>query len=81
MRITVNKSHMFADFVALPAETLHVVPAAVTTDAAVFAEPLAAALAASVLLALGATIWIGAPTIVVALMVAHRLHGERQAID
>jgi len=32
----------------------------------------------AVLLALGATIWIGAPMIVVALMVAHRLHEDRQ---
>ncbi len=32
----------------------------------------------ALLLALGATIWLGAPTIVVALMVAHRLHEESE---
>lgn len=33
----------------------------------------------AVLLALGATVWLGAPAIVVALMVAHRLHREAEA--
>lgn len=34
----------FADYLALPVENLHIVPDSVATDAAVFAEPLAAAL-------------------------------------
>jgi len=34
----------FAEYVALPLENLHVVPDALSTDAALFAEPLAAAL-------------------------------------
>ncbi|MCP4230532.1 MAG: alcohol dehydrogenase catalytic domain-containing protein [bacterium] len=39
----VNRSGCFAEYVALPAENLHVVPDTVSDEAAVFAEPLAAA--------------------------------------
>src|SRR5438874_11569711 len=38
-----NHDGAFADFLRLPATNLHVVPKAVDDDAAVFAEPLAAA--------------------------------------
>jgi threonine dehydrogenase-like Zn-dependent dehydrogenase len=40
----VNRHGAFADYLVLPAENLHLVPDPVATDAAVFAEPLAAAL-------------------------------------
>jgi len=40
----VSRHGAFADYLVLPAENLHPVPDAVSTDAAVFAEPLAAAL-------------------------------------
>src|SRR2546426_728297 len=41
----VSRHGAFADYLILPAENLHPVPDAVSTDAAVFTEPLAAALA------------------------------------
>lgn len=40
----VNRNGAFADYLALPVENLHPVPDSVSNDAAVFAEPLAAAL-------------------------------------
>jgi len=40
----VSRHGAFADYLILPAENLHPVPDAVSTDAAVFTEPLAAAL-------------------------------------
>ncbi len=40
----VNRHGAFAEYLTLPAENLHVVPDQVATDAAVFTEPLAAAL-------------------------------------
>jgi threonine dehydrogenase-like Zn-dependent dehydrogenase len=40
----VNRHGAFAEYLSLPAENLHVVPDEVATDAAVFTEPLAAAL-------------------------------------
>jgi threonine dehydrogenase-like Zn-dependent dehydrogenase len=40
----VNRHGAFADYLILPAENLHPLPDAVSTDAAVFTEPLAAAL-------------------------------------
>lgn len=40
----VNRNGAFADYLTLPVENLHVVPDAVADDAAVFVEPLAAAL-------------------------------------
>ncbi len=39
-----SRDGVFADYVAVPVENLHVVPANVSNEAAVFAEPLAAAL-------------------------------------
>ena len=39
----VNHDGAFADFIAIPQRNLHLVPDSVTTDAAVFTEPLAAA--------------------------------------
>jgi threonine dehydrogenase-like Zn-dependent dehydrogenase len=39
-----NHDGAFADYVAVPQRNLHVVPDAISTDAAVFTEPLAAAL-------------------------------------
>jgi threonine dehydrogenase-like Zn-dependent dehydrogenase len=39
-----NHDGAFADFIAVPQRNLHLVPASVSTDAAVFTEPLAAAL-------------------------------------
>lgn len=40
----VNRHGVFAEYATLPVENLHVVPEAVSTDAATFVEPLAAAL-------------------------------------
>jgi len=40
----VNRNGAFAEYLSLPAENLHVVPDVVSTDAATFTEPLAAAL-------------------------------------
>jgi len=40
----VNRNGAFTDYLTLPAENLHVVPEFVSTDAATFTEPLAAAL-------------------------------------
>src|SRR2546428_214667 len=40
----VGRNGAFAEYLTLPAENLHLVPDVVPTDAAVFAEPLAAAL-------------------------------------
>lgn len=40
----VNRSGAFADYLALPSQNLHRVPDSVTTEAATFTEPLAAAL-------------------------------------
>src|SRR5207302_5405742 len=40
----VNRHGAFAEYLTLPAENLHPVPDAVSSDAAVFTEPLAAAL-------------------------------------
>ena len=40
----VNRNGAFAEYLTLPIENLHVVPDQVTTDAATFTEPLAAAL-------------------------------------
>jgi threonine dehydrogenase-like Zn-dependent dehydrogenase len=40
----VNRNGAFAEYLTLPVENLHVVPEEVSTDAATFAEPLAAAL-------------------------------------
>jgi len=40
----VNRNGAFAEYLTLPLENLHVVPEGVSTDAAVFTEPLAAAL-------------------------------------
>jgi threonine dehydrogenase-like Zn-dependent dehydrogenase len=40
----VNRHGAFAEYLVLPPENLHIVPDTVSTDAAVFAEPLAAAL-------------------------------------
>ncbi len=41
----VNRNGAFADYLSLPIANLHPVPASVSTDAATFTEPLAAALA------------------------------------
>ena len=40
----VNRNGAFADYLSLPVENLHLVPESVSTDAATFTEPLAAAL-------------------------------------
>lgn len=40
----VNRNGAFAEYLTLPVENLHIVPDQVTTDAATFTEPLAAAL-------------------------------------
>ncbi|NET55287.1 MAG: alcohol dehydrogenase catalytic domain-containing protein [Symploca sp. SIO2E6] len=40
----VNRNGAFANYLSLPIENLHLVPESVTTDAATFTEPLAAAL-------------------------------------
>ena len=40
----VNRNGAFADYLTLPIKNLHLVPGNVTTDAATFTEPLAAAL-------------------------------------
>ena len=40
----VNRNGAFAEYLTLPAENLHVAPDVVSTDAATFTEPLAAAL-------------------------------------
>jgi threonine dehydrogenase-like Zn-dependent dehydrogenase len=40
----VNRNGAFAEYLALPLQNLHVVPAAVSTEAATFTEPIAAAL-------------------------------------
>ena len=42
-----GKDGAFAEYLTLPAENLHIVPSGVSDDAAVFTEPLAAALAVS----------------------------------
>ena len=40
----VNRNGAFADYLTLPIENLHLVPESITTDAATFTEPIAAAL-------------------------------------
>jgi threonine dehydrogenase-like Zn-dependent dehydrogenase len=50
----VNRLGAFAEYLCLPVENLHVVPDTVSTDAATFTEPLAAALEIQQQVALGA---------------------------